>query len=950
MRPLYLFWGVVVCLFFGLAPSALATHVRAGEITARRVSDQTLTYEVTLTIYCDYLTGKEATDTQTTATLCFGDGSPVEVVQREGFPGGLVDVGNNTRRLVFKTTHTFSAPGTYTISVGIENRNRNTLNITNGASNITPFYIETTLLINSFLGLNHTPVMINPPVDFEACTGQRYIHNPNAFDADGDSLAYRISQSKMTQPGQSCNGFVIPSFVQPTLVPNCAGQNEALTGPATYSINARTGDLIWDAPKCAGQYNVAFVIEEWRNGIKIGEITRDMQIIVRDCQNKRPTIEVPADICVEAGKPVNFTVRATDPDGNRLTISSTGSVYKLSPAGIDLIKAPFATFTVPTQPQATPGTGTFAWQTSCDHIRALPYEVLFKVGDSPGSVQPSLVDSKTVRIRVVAPAPTGLRITSGSATAGFTLAWDAYPCQITDAQIILYRKQGCTNLTPDVCNPGPPPGYVEVARVPATQTTYTDNNGLRPNTEYSYRLVAVFPGANNLTQFYSTFSAQACQLRPNQLLYITNVTVDNTGTADGQITVKWTRPTTLSGDHQYRIFRSPGLSGSAFTQVGTINTNFSAPKTLDTVFVDRNINTAATPYTYRVDVFTAAGARVDSSASASSVWLTGAPLSRSIRLSWQANVPWSNDNQTHRVYRQSPSGAFNLIQQVAVQGAGTYVFVDDGKDHVTSDGDISTTLHPDSSYCYRVETAGSYNDTRIHSGLLFNFSQKLCLSPTDTTRPCPPVLSLELLDCPAYLQGACQDGPYSNKMSWVDATTGPGGEACDKNIVQYNIYYKRYGDAGDFAKVGETKAPPTPPSRNFTHDNLDSYAGCYYVTAVNRFGVESKPSNTACQDNCPDYLLPNVITPNGDGKNDTFEPMKCPRFVNRVVFRVYNRWGVKVFERSDDILIRWDGKTDGGKDVAAGTYYYEAQVFYQRLNKADENKPVVVKGWVQVVR
>ncbi|MDQ1085861.1 gliding motility-associated C-terminal domain-containing protein [Siphonobacter sp. SORGH_AS_1065] len=946
MRTLYRYFVLLAITICGLAHSAWATHVRAGEITSRRISSTALTYELTLTIYCDWANGADATRNTAGSgvNFCFGDGTPVQNTPlfTQGLPnGGIVDVGNDTRRLIFKVIHTFNAPNTYTISVGIDNRNRGTINITNGNSEQYPFYVESTLAINSFLGLNSTPVMLNPPVDFNACVGQRYIHNPNAVDADGDSLAYRITQNKTTNVGESCRGFLVPSIVYPNQVPGCNAQNEAGTGAATYSINPVTGDLVWDAPRCVGQYNLAFVIEEWRNGIKIGEITRDMQITVRDCQNKRPTIEVPGDICIEAGKVVNFTVRGTDPDNNRVIISSTGAVYQQNPA---LITAPFATFTVPSTIQSSPGTGSFSWQTSCDHIRALPYEVLFKVADQPGSVQPYLVDSKTVNIRVVAPAPTNLQaVANGTA---YNLTWAAYPCQVAGAEIVIYRKVGCTALTPNLCSPGPPPGYTEVARVPATQTSYTDNStSLRPNTVYSYRIAVSFPGPNNLTRFSSTYSNESCQALPKQAIYITNVTVDETSTTAGQITVKWTRPE-VTGTREYRIFRATGLNGTGYTRVGTITTNLSAPKTADTVFVDQGLNTEANAYRYRVDLYTTAGVRSDSSQAASSVRLSGTPQSRSVQLSWQANVPWSNDNQTHRVYRQVRPGVFNLIQQVAVTGSGSYTYTDNGRDNVTSDGDISTTLSPDSTYCYRVETVGSYNDNSIHPGLLYNFSQRLCLTPTDTTRPCPPVLSLNLLDCASYVQGTCEEAPFRNTLNWTDATTGPNGAACDPNIVHYNVYYKRYEDTGDFAKIGEVPFP----SRIYLHENLSSYAGCYYVTTVNRFGVESLPSNTVCKDNCPDFTLPNVITPNNDGKNDTFAPIRCPRFVKEVRFRVFNRWGVKVYESNDNPLIQWDGRTDSGKELAAGTYYFEAQVRYERLNKAEEDRPVTLKSWVQIIR
>lgn len=78
------------------------------------------------------------------------------------------------------------------------------------------------------------------------------------------------------------------------------------------------------------------------------------------------------------------------------------------------------------------------------------------------------------------------------------------------------------------------------------------------------------------------------------------------------------------------------------------------------------------------------------------------------------------------------------------------------------------------------------------------------------------------------------------------------------------------------------------------------------------------------------FEVPNVITPNGDGKNDTFKP-----FVSFAGFDldVYNRWGRKVYSQKQY-------KGDWGTDVPAGTYYYH-------LRSATGD---VWKGTVEVIR
>ena len=69
----------------------------------------------------------------------------------------------------------------------------------------------------------------------------------------------------------------------------------------------------------------------------------------------------------------------------------------------------------------------------------------------------------------------------------------------------------------------------------------------------------------------------------------------------------------------------------------------------------------------------------------------------------------------------------------------------------------------------------------------------------------------------------------------------------------------------------------------------------------------------------PSVVIPTGITPNGDGKNDTWQLEYITQFPNPVV-EIYNRWGQLVY-RSEGYLENWDG-TDGDKDLPVGTYYY----------------------------
>jgi gliding motility-associated-like protein len=83
---------------------------------------------------------------------------------------------------------------------------------------------------------------------------------------------------------------------------------------------------------------------------------------------------------------------------------------------------------------------------------------------------------------------------------------------------------------------------------------------------------------------------------------------------------------------------------------------------------------------------------------------------------------------------------------------------------------------------------------------------------------------------------------------------------------------------------------------------------------------------------CPSFI-PNVFTPNGDGKNDRFEIGNILRRKWR--FIVYNRWGGEVY-RSEAYQNDWDGR-----GLPSGVYYYELSNPTLRRR---------FKGWISLMR
>ncbi len=968
MRSSYTGWLLALLLGISvLLPTAVqATHVRAGEITTKRISNTSLTYEITLTAYYDEIKGRDAARDANNALFCFGDGTQ-RLVDRVS----IRPFGRGTSINIYRTTYTYGGQGTYAISARIINRNDQTRNINGGQSLSINFFVTTTISAIASLGLNSTPILLNPPVD-SARIGQKYCHNPAAYDIDGDSLAYRIAIPQQSNSDASdgnpnaCQSFPVTRYQLPNLVVP-PGKTEAGGSGATFTVNAKNGDVCWDAPAEAGQYNYAFIIEEWRNGVLIGEITRDVQVIVIDSPNKRPLIDPIADICAEAGTLVTQNIRVVDPDGNRVLIEGYGGPFNLTPDRIayspPIIPREYATLT-PGElvSQASPAAGIFNWQTSCGQLRQEPYLITVKATDLPTNRATALNSYASFQIQLIGPKPQNLTALAVSPTTGgsraIRLNWAAYSC-LPPAQagstdipkMLVYRKEGCNDPPLLACFTGILPGYTRIASLPITTTTYTDTSAaLRRGISYAYRIVAQYPLP---TGGQSVVSLQACVSLPQTAPVLSQVTVDSTGGATGPgrgvITVRWTRPLGLNagdggGPYQYRLLRAPGLSGTAFAQVTAINTTL-APGVVDTVFVDRGVATATTDYRYRLDFYTTVNGQLtplDAAEPASSVKLVATGGVNQITVNWQTNTPWAN-NAPSRLFRsrKGPNGPFNAIADVT---AGTLSYVDMGADLLAFDGTTTGALSADSSYCYRVQTVGRYVDASLfaRTGIIRNFSPIQCAAPGDTTRPCPPALTVDLLNCASLGADAfCNQTSFTNKLTW-SYPTQVGSKACDQRIARYNIYYARY--QGDSLKLIATVAAPTT---SFAHQNLTSVAGCYVVTAVSLRGIESVFSNQVCKDICPNYALPNAFTPNGDGKNDVFMALACPSFVESVQFIVYNRWGSKVYE-SNGPVVSWDGRSSSGSALPGGVYYYEARVVYAGLVRGGPVQQQ--KGTIQLIR
>ncbi len=901
---------IYLFLLVFLPALAEASHVRAGEVSYQVVGPYTI--KATIFTYTKIVGANPGAD-EPQLNIMWGDGTH-SVAPRVNGGGNGVDIGNNVKKNIYESTHIYPgappAPNNfYIVAVADSLRNAAIDNISGGISDGVVFYVEDTIFFPddiANIGFNSSPVLYNPPIDF-AMVGDTFWHNPLAIDPDGDSLIYELKIPLQAQ------GTVVPAYTFP--YQTHADVNPHL--PTYEEIDRHNGTYMWAVPHQPGIYNIAIIIREYRRGILMGTMIRDMQIFVEPGDNNPPQIADLRDTCVRAGDVLDVMISATDPDvGQQITLSGNGAPMLVSES-----PATFSTVT-----GLSPVSSPFHWQTVCSHIQRMFYQMVFKAQDN---YSVPLVDHESWQISVIPPPVEDVTATALHKT--ITVDWSNYDCSSFGnfRGFSVWRRLGSNPFTPTYCETGlAGRGYTKIADKVFT-TEYIDNTAIRGN-EYCYRILARFSkkspnGIYEWDEIESVPSNEACVYLPFDVPVITKVSVQTTDAATGIMDVAWTKPIADSTSldtiqdpppYRFELYRSQGFSVASPQMIHSVTRN-SYHDLNDTTFTDTNLNTEDNPYTYQV-YFYSQNDTVGVSDAASSVYLNIGASNERLSLNWNFNTPWANDS-FHVFKRDNGTGLFNYLVSTTQPS-----YVDD-------------SLTNDTTYCYYVKSFGHYGSPLIARPLV-NLSQIKCAAPIDTIAPCPPLLQVTN---PCNNENTTDSFVYENYLQWYNA-----GDSCGSDVVKYNIYY-----GGDSSSLQLIASLNSIDDTSYTHVLDLSVEGCYVVTALDKRNNESPKTNRVCVDNCPVYELPNTFTPNGDGYNDLFTPRKPYRFVSRVEFKVFNRWGEKVFETTDPEL-KWNGKDFSGKDLPDGVYFYSGYYYEQRL-AGEIKRPLPSKkggGFIELLR
>jgi gliding motility-associated-like protein len=132
----------------------------------------------------------------------------------------------------------------------------------------------------------------------------------------------------------------------------------------------------------------------------------------------------------------------------------------------------------------------------------------------------------------------------------------------------------------------------------------------------------------------------------------------------------------------------------------------------------------------------------------------------------------------------------------------------------------------------------------------------------------------------------------------------------------------------------------TGPGATHVYTSAGTYTAVLTVTDVN--GCTSTITKVITVEVLDSYIVvPNIITPNGDGTNDLF--IVRSQGITEFDVKIYDRWGVLMTDINSPNE-GWDARTVGGQEASNGTYYYILKA------KASDKKVFDLKGFFLLIR
>jgi len=322
-KLLYLLFLTI--FIFSYQKNVKASHLAGGDFKVTMVNNgaSSSSYDVQLRLYRDDVNGISLPTQVTIGIYQIGTNNLVTCKTLYETGASLVPLGDpcytpdpNVVRIqekIYQTISSVTLPN-YTFGYYLQYevccRNQLATNLATPTSDgITIFAI----IPNPGLGQNSTPDFGNYPNDAYFCVNNIKQFTFPVTDPDGDQLVYSLVAPLDQAIGfGTCTNSAPGSGTYP-FYPDCIfstgfSSSNIIGGPPNYpamSIDANTGEIT-AAPTQQGFYAFAVRVEEYRNGVKIGEVRRELQYAALPCQiSIPPTLTLNDSSAVSSSQNIN---------------------------------------------------------------------------------------------------------------------------------------------------------------------------------------------------------------------------------------------------------------------------------------------------------------------------------------------------------------------------------------------------------------------------------------------------------------------------------------------------------------------------------------------------------------------------------------------------------------------------------------------------------------------
>ena len=216
----------------------------------------------------------------------------------------------------------------WTFHVTLNARNNSINNLVNpGAQSI---YVETTF--NNLVAQgNSSPYFTVQPAGY-LCVNTPFIFNNGGLDINNDSLAYEVLQPR-TNAGSCANAPNPTNIPYPAASPAYNTLSNPLQTNNTFTLSPATGMLSF-TPTLQGNSVLTVRCNEYRNGVLIGSVLRDIQLAIISCNIQQPNVGYVATSLSGATlvgntvqgcatQAMSFCVNLTSPDTSAILVATT---------------------------------------------------------------------------------------------------------------------------------------------------------------------------------------------------------------------------------------------------------------------------------------------------------------------------------------------------------------------------------------------------------------------------------------------------------------------------------------------------------------------------------------------------------------------------------------------------------------------------------------------------